>query len=107
MKKLFISTMMLASFCAATAMADDMTGFISDSGCGAKHTGANGKADTACVRTCIKSKGASPVFVSEGKVYKFDEASMAKAKKLAGDKVQVTGTVEGDTVTATSIKKAS
>jgi hypothetical protein len=32
---------------------------------------------------------------------------MAKAKKLAGDKVQVSGTINGDTVSATSIKKAS
>ena len=106
MKKLFISTMMLASFCAATAMAEDVTGFISEAGCGAKHTGADAKADAACVRTCIK-KGSAPVFVSDGKVYKFDEASLAKAKKLAGDKVQVSGTVNGDTVSATSIKKAS
>jgi hypothetical protein len=107
MKKLFVSTIMLASFCAVGAMAEDMTGFISESGCGAKHTGADAKADAACVRTCIKNKGTAPVFVSDGKVYKFDEASLAKAKKLAGDKVQVSGTVNGDTVSATSIKKAS
>jgi hypothetical protein len=61
----------------------------------------------ACTKACINKKGADPVFVSDGKVLKFDAASMAKAKKMAGEKVTINGTVNGDTLTVASIKKAS
>src|ERR1700674_5597900 len=54
-----------------TAMAGEWTGYISDSKCGAK--GAKDE-HADCAAKCVKG-GASPVFVSEGKVYKVDDAS--------------------------------
>ena len=104
MKKLVVATMMLSSLGAVSAMAENMTGFIGDSQC--KHDGSKAK-DVACTKACIMKKGADPVFVSEGKVLKFDSDSMAKAKAMAGEKVTIDGTVNGDTVTISSIKKAS
>lgn len=104
MKKFVIGTMMLASMCAAGAMAETMTGFIGDSQC--KHDGSTAK-DVACTKACIQKKGADAVFVSDGKVMNFDAASEAKAKKMAGEKVTIDGAVNGDTVTINSIKKAS
>jgi hypothetical protein len=104
MKKLIVATMMLASVGAMSAMAESMTGFIGDSQC--KHDGSTAK-DVACTKACIRKKGADPVFVSEGKVLKFDAASMPQAKKMAGEKVTIDGTVNGDTLTVASIKKAS
>ena len=76
MKKLVVGTMMLASFCAMSAMAESMTGFIGDSQC--KHDGSTAK-DVGCSKACIEKKGADAVFVSDGKVMKFDADSMAKA----------------------------
>jgi hypothetical protein len=61
----------------------------------------------ACTKACIQKKGADPVFVTEGKVLKFDADSAAKAKEMAGEKVTIDGTLNGDTVTISSIKKAS
>lgn len=104
MKKLAVATMMLASMGALSAMAADMTGFIGDSQC--KHDGSTAK-DVACSKACVQKKGADPVFVSEGKVLKFDASSMDKAKAMAGEKVTIDGTVSGDTITVNSIKKAS
>jgi predicted metallopeptidase len=104
MKKFASAAMMLASMGALSAMAEDMTGFIGDSQC--KHSGATAK-DAACSKACVQKKGADPVFVSEGKVLKFDAASMDKAKAMAGEHVTIDGTVSGDTVTVNSIKKAS
>jgi hypothetical protein len=103
MKKLVVATMMLCSLGAVAAMAEDMTGFIGDSKC--KHDGSTAK-DVACTKGCIK-KGSDAVFVSEGKVLKIDADSMEKAKAMAGEKVTIDGTVNGDTVTINSIKKAS
>lgn len=103
MKKFVVATMMLASMGALSAMAENMTGFIGDAQC--KHDGSSAK-DVACTKACINKKGAAPVFVSEGKVLKFDAGSMDKAKEMAGEKVTIDGTVTGDTVTINSIKKA-
>lgn len=104
MKKFVVGTMMLASMFAVSAMAETMTGFIGDSQC--KHDGSTAK-DVACTKACIQKKGADAVFVSDGKVMTFDSASEAKAKKMAGEKVTIDGSVAGDTVTINSIKKAS
>ncbi|HEX4773693.1 MAG TPA: hypothetical protein VH351_22870 [Bryobacteraceae bacterium] len=99
MKKVMLACALSVSVFSIGAFADTMTGFISDANCGAKHTSA---ADAKCVAGCLK-KGADPVLVSDGKVYKFDDASKDKAKALAGQAVTVEGSVSGDTVTATSV----
>jgi hypothetical protein len=104
MKKFAIATMMFASLGAVSAMAENMTGFVGDSQC--KHDGSGAK-DVACSKACVQKKGADPVFVTDGKVLKFDADSAAKAKALAGEKVTIDGSVSGDTVTISSIKKAS
>jgi hypothetical protein len=46
--------------------------------------------------------GAAPVLVSNGKVYKLKGEDEA-VKNLAGENVTVTGTVEGDTITVSSV----
>lgn len=104
MKKFVVATMMFGSLGAMTAMAESWTGFVGDSQC--KHDGSSAK-DVACTKACIQKKGADPVFVTDGKVLKFDADSAAKAKEMAGEKVTIDGSLNGDTVTITSIKKAS
>ena len=104
MKKLIVGSFLFSSLFTVSLFASEWTGFVADAMCGAKHTGA-GAGDAACSQKCIKG-GADPVFVSDGKVLKFDAASVAQAKALAGEKVTVTGTLKGDTVTVESIAAA-
>jgi hypothetical protein len=103
MKKLLVGSVMLASLFTVSAMAEEWTGFIGDSQC--KHDGTKEK-DVACTKACIEKKGADPVFVSEGKVMNFDADSKDKAKAMAGEKVTIDGSMNGDTITISSIKKA-
>jgi Protein of unknown function (DUF5818) len=81
-----------------TAMAGEWTGYISDSKCGAK--GAKDE-HADCAVKCVKG-GAAPVFVSDGKVYKIDDAS--KVQDHIGHKVTITGELKGDTVEVDSVK---
>ena len=105
MKKFVLATFLVASVGSVAAVADQMTGYISESGCGAKHSTVSA-ANTKCVETCLKNKGTDPVLVSEGKVMKFDADSKEKAKAFAGKNVKIDGTMDGDMVKITSIDKA-
>lgn len=93
----------LATSLGGFAMAEELTGVISDSNCAAKH-GTVSEANEKCVEGCLK-KGASPVLVSGDKVYKLAGETDA-AKSLAGKSVTVDGTVSGDTVTVAKISAA-
>ncbi len=104
MKKLMLVSTLGLSLGSFAAMADTMTGVISDAHCGAKHAEASAAA-TKCVNGCLKG-GSDAVLVSDGKVYKLDAASQEKAKAMAGQKVTVDGTVSGDTVTVTNLSAA-
>ena len=99
MKKLFA----VSALFALGAMAESMNGYISDAHCGAKHTDDSGM---GCVQACVK-RGAAPVFVSDGKVYKISDSSKDKVADHIGHKVKVDGKVDGDTVTIDSISMAS
>ncbi len=104
MKKLLFASVLATSLCSFSAMADDMTGYISESHCGAKHDKVS-DANTACVNKCLGG-GADPVLVSDGKVMKFDADSKDKAKAFAGQTVKIDGTMDGDMVKINSISKA-
>lgn len=104
MKKLVLASALSLSLGSFGAFADSLNGYISDAHCGAAHSSVS-ESNTKCVDGCMK-KGSDPVFVSDGKVYKFDDASKEKAKALAGKSVTVEGTISGDTVTATNVTAA-
>jgi hypothetical protein len=97
MKKL-----VLISLFSISAFAGEMTGTISEDHCGAKHA-AGSAADQKCVEGCVKG-GATPVFVSDGKVLKISDP--AKVQDFLGKKVVVKGDLSGDTVTIASIEAA-
>ena len=95
----------LASFAPAASMT--MTGMISDSMCGASHAkmtaGHAGMTDKACTLACVKA-GAKYIFVSEdGKVYQIANQNQADLAKEAGDKVSLTGDVNGTTITVSKV----
>ena len=96
--KVVLALVLVLSVFSLTAMAGEWTGYISDSKCGAK--GAKDE-HADCAVKCVKG-GASPVFVTDGKVYKIDDAS--KVQDHIGHKVTITGELKGDTVQVESVK---
>ena len=104
MKKLVLATFFAASLCSVAAFADDISGYVSEAGCGAKHSAVS-DANTKCIEGCLK-KGSDPVLVKDGKVLTFDADSKDKAKAFAGQNVKIDGSVDGDVVKVNSISKA-
>lgn len=80
-----------------------LTGYISDSHCGAKGTS---EKHAECATKCVKEKGASYVFVNDAdhKVYNID--AQDKVAAHAGHHVTVKGTVDGDNLKLTGIEMA-
>src|ERR1700739_1379984 len=105
MKIKFASGLALSLSMAMFAFAADgtMTGYISDSHCGAKGANEN---HTACATKCVKGKGASYVFVNDTdhKVYNID--AQDKVAAHAGHHVTVKGSVDGDNLKLASIEMA-
>ena len=93
-----IAFALLSTLFAVTSFAAEMTGYISDSRCGAK---GEKDAHADCAMKCVKG-GAAPVFVSDGKVYKIDD--VAKVQDHVGRKVTINGEVRGDTIQVQEVK---
>ena len=88
---LLVVVLSFASVTANAASSTKLTGWISDSMCGAKHAGTG----AACVKKCIEG-GMDPVFVDEAKksVWKIDNPDVVKG--YYGSKVAVTATADAD-----------
>lgn len=100
-----LTMLVLVSTLALPVLAADkeqsLTGTVSDAMCGAKHSG-----DAAtCTRGCVK-KGSAYALVVGDKVYTL-KGGEKDLDKMAGQKATVTGTVDGDKVTVTSVKSAA
>jgi hypothetical protein len=119
--KRFVSILVLAAAFAPFALAESGTettlkGYVVDKHCIAGKSGDLNKKASAMPKTCTLSKAclASGLgLVSEGKWYTFDAKGSAMAAKILekskadeGTVFEVTGTVDGDTLTVTSIKEA-
>src|SRR5262249_15115036 len=78
-----------------------LKGWIADSYCGAKNANAEG---AGCAEACVKN-GAKLVLVSAGKTYQLSDQKLAL--EHLGREVDVTGTVENETITVTRIVAAS
>ena len=104
--KIKFATELGLTLCAAvlTLGADTtMTGYISDSHCGAK--GSNDK-HAECAAKCVKEHDAKYVFVNDAdhKVYAVD--AQDKLAAHAGHHVTVTGSVDGDNLKLASVSMA-
>ena len=104
MKKLLFASVLAFSFGCMGAFADDITGYVSESHCGAAHNSPSEK-NTSCIQKCLKG-GSDPVLVSNGKVMQFDADSKEKAKAYAGENVKIDGAMNGDLVKINLIGKA-
>jgi len=94
------------SVAAQKAPEQTWTGKISDSMCKDKHSVGEheGKkmTDADCTKVCVKG-GEKYVFVSEGKVYQLANQSSKTIASHAGQEVQLTGEMKGDTIRATKM----
>ena len=85
-------------------------GAISDSKCNGKHPAGehDGKkmTDEECTKVCL-TKGAKYIFVSDGKVYQLANQKSKTIASHAGQQVELTGTLTGDTITAKTMKASS
>jgi Protein of unknown function (DUF5818) len=99
MKKL----VMLFALAAVSSFAAEITGFVGDASCGAKHA-AGTAADAKCSQGCIKKGSAAVLVTKDGTVYKIADASQDKAKEFVGKTVTVNGAVNDSTLTIDSIQ---
>lgn len=82
------------------------TGTISDSTCGAKHMeGEHGMkvSDKECTKMCV-SKGATYVFVTDGKVLAIANQDFKGLAAQAGASVKLTGELKGTTVVVSKLE---
>jgi hypothetical protein len=93
MKKTMLLTaaLLLAS---TAAFGENLSGTVSDAMCSGKHVAAT-KDDMACAQKCVKG-GEMAVLVVGDKVYKIDNQDAVK--NHVGHKVNVSGTVTGDSI---------
>jgi hypothetical protein len=75
-------------------------GMISDTYCGAKHDAGINRAASDCVRICVHSGNAFALVVGE-KVYVLTGANV-QLKTLAGMRVRISGSLNGNTITVTT-----
>jgi hypothetical protein len=102
-KSIGFLALLLAASTFAFAADSTMTGYISDSHCGAK--GAK-EGHEQCATKCVSEHGGSYVFVDDAdhKVYAID--AQDKVASHAGHHVTVKGTVDGDKLKLVSIDMA-
>jgi len=110
MKRILL-TAVAALLCSGAAFAADQTwtGTISDSMCGATHKAMlehnKNLTDRSCTEACVKG-GAKYVFASGDKVYMLENQKDAALAQYAGQKVTITGELQGDSIKATKIAQA-
>ena len=98
-----LSLALLLNTAASAAKAQTFTGTITDAMCGATHMMEGDPA--ACLRTCV-NKGSKYALVVGDKVYTLDSSNRATLDalaKLAAQKATVKGTVDGDTISVSSV----
>jgi hypothetical protein len=98
MKK-FTAITALAFGLATAGMAAEFTGFVEDTNCSTKPAM---KDDADCAKKCIKGGSPAVLVTADGKVYKV--SNQDKIVSHAGEKVTVTGSVKGDTLTIEAVK---
>ena len=85
----------------APAAGQTYSGVVTCSLCGAKHSTSMNQSAAGCTRVCLK-KGAGYALVSGEKVYKL-QGGTDYLDKFAGERVTVSGTLNGDTIKVTSV----
>src|ERR1700739_1515585 len=79
------------------------SGVVTDSACRARHTIAR-KSAAECARDCV-DRGSSYVLVAGEGVYRLD-GNTSELDKVAGQRVQIVGTLDGRVLTVSSVSAA-
>jgi Protein of unknown function (DUF5818) len=98
MKK-FIAAGTLALGLATAGFAATYKGFVEDTMCSTKP---EMKDNAECAQKCIKAGSPAVLVTDDGKIYKI--ADQAKIVPHAGQKVTVTGTLKGDTLSIDKVE---
>ena len=93
-KKLLLTAAIFLSISASSAFAETWHGTVTDSMCSVKHVNGT-KDDVECAQKCMKM-GDKAVLVVGDKVYKIENQDAVKDH--IGHKVNVMGTMNGDTI---------
>ena len=83
------------------ATSNIFSGVVTDSKCGARHRRNSGKTSAECAEACVRN-GANYVLVDGEKVYAL-AGDLTQLKKKAGERVNVMGVLEGDTITVKDV----
>jgi len=98
MKKIIAGCALTAAF-SLSAFSADVTGYIIDKSCASKPAM---RGNVACAQSCIKRGDPAVLVTDDGKIYTFDD--QAKVVDHAGQKVTVTGKVDGMNIKVDSVK---
>jgi hypothetical protein len=96
-------TLALFAIFAASTFAAEITGYVGDSMCGAKHVKGT-EADAKCSASCMKKGDKAVLVTPDAKVYTIDAAGQKKVAAFVGKNVTITGKVDGDAITVASVK---
>jgi len=77
------------------------SGMITDSRCGARHPMNSGKTSAECARAC--ARGGSIYVLVDGEVVRALEGDPYLLGKLAGERVEIVGMLEGSTIKVESV----
>ena len=77
------------------------SGMVTDSRCGARHSMKSGKSSADCARSCVRN-GSHYVLVDGEQIHALD-GNQVELEKLAGVRVEVTGSLEGNAIKVESI----
>jgi hypothetical protein len=82
------------------AAEQSFSGMITDSQCGARHDQSSGKRPADCARMCVRN--GSKYMLVNGDQKNILEGNEAVLDRLAGQRVTVTGTLNGNTIKVSS-----
>ncbi len=85
--------------------AQEFSGVITDSRCGARHLRNSGRSSAECVRACVR-RGAKYILVDGDATYVL-AGNSALLDGLAGERAHISGTLEGDVLAVTAGVAAS
>jgi hypothetical protein len=83
------------------AAEQSFSGMITDSQCGARHEQSSGKRPADCARMCVRN--GSKYMLVNGDQKNILEGNEAALDHLAGQRVTVTGTLNGNTIKVSSV----
>ena len=84
-----------------TTPARTFAGLITDANCGARHSKNSGKSPAECVQACVRN-GSKYTLVDGDKVHILD-GKTAEIDSLAGQRVKIVGTLDGETIKVSSV----